>query len=49
MSLLHRRAAHKGELELTIYTKPPVIFLEGNEAREEETFTSVVSITQNGK
>lgn len=50
MSLLPRRAAHKEELELTVYTKLlQIIFLEANEAREEETLTSVVSITQNGK
>lgn len=36
MSLLPRRAAHKEESELTVYTRLlQIIFLEGNEAREE--------------
>lgn len=40
MSLLPRRAAHKKELELTVYTRVlQIIFLEGNEAGEEETLT----------
>lgn len=40
MSLLPRRAAHKERSELTVYTTLlQIIFLEGNEAGEEETLT----------